>query len=515
MKKRVAALITAVAVSAAAGGALAVTGGLPVPRGAIDDACAPPPPVESGPASLAAPREVVVAPGSSAIVPVHLDLPARPTPADVFFVFDASGSMRDALESLKLTMGAAATDLAANGIQVWVGAADFADRDYRPYHLDVQLQAHGCDVLLGLATVIADGGQEPHLVALEQAVAGNGRSNVPGGGGAVPPGLNARFRPGVTRVVVHATDEPVLGDVPESPTEGEVGAIFRQADVAHMGLNVVSGFAVGLGSVATTRASLDRVGRAAGTVAPPEGLDCEGDGRVDVGPGQPLTCDWIPATSAHVPVGRIVAQAVKALADDTTIRLETTGAGAVAEIIDAERSVALARRNATDWQVRVTCGQDGSTLPLELGVRVGHLIVARSATTVRCGALPAPPAAAGDPPATPARPPTAAGAPAAAPAPAPAPASAPAGAGAPAPANAPSPVQSPAVGGAQAPAPAASPGALALAPESAEAELALARVDDDSAAGPSPVVGGAALATLTAALAARQRRRPRSAPRGR
>jgi hypothetical protein len=308
----------------------------PVPEpgpGPGADPCAAPPPPQPGPTTLSTPPQVTVEPGQTATFTAVADIAPRPTPVDVFFVIDSSNSMGPVFDSLKLSIHKASADLASSGIAVQVGVADFSDLQVRPYRRLLALEPVDCDIVRALATVTTTGGAEPHRLALEQAVTGSGRREV-----RVPRGQSAGFRPGTLRLVVHATDERIDGRLPYSPSHEALVEMFRRERVLHVGLTVaqVTGVSGDIGAFDDpdrVGRDLDALARDTGAVAPANGLDCDGDGAMDLKPGAPVNCKFgIGVTTGtgavgQASVGQLVTQIVRALRSTTPVSLVASSDG--------------------------------------------------------------------------------------------------------------------------------------------------------------------------------------------
>ena len=466
----------------------------------------PVPPPPSSPPVLRMPPELGLVAGETGSIPVHLDMPPRPTPVDVFFLVDTSGSMGDGIDGLRQSIASAGDELRAAGIDVWVGLAEFSDRALRPYRRLVPLGPLDCRMERALVAIRTSGGTEPHLLALHQAVSGAGASAVRNGW-AVPRGRGATFRPGALHLVFHATDEPVRTDVEASPSRSRVAAAFAAASAKHVGIHALDGTTPEVEGVATseTRRSLDAMAVATKSFAPAGGIDCTGDGTVDLDQGQPLTCavgglvvvDFGGGNSSTF--GRIASQVVQALRSTTDVTLRVVGtdvAALGATLGTPVRALDLAAANSVDDSLTVRCPTvlgAGAAPRRDVAVEavVAGTVVARGATTVTCTATPAlrrgrSPLGVAIAPAT---------APVVQPVQAPAPANAPAAATAVASAPAPSPV----VG-------------LAVAPES-QPQLAFQEAQrsnggDDSTDDAVRSLGAAGVFAGAAALARRRRTAP-------
>ena len=454
-----------------------------IPEGVVCEP-APTPPAKAT-AKLVAPEAIEVPAGATKVVPATVELGARPTPVDVFFVIDSSKSMAPVFESLKVSIARAAADLEASGIDVHVGLAIFDNLQTRPYDRRVPLGPVTCDTVRQIATVIADGGGfEPHRFALEQAVTGSGREEV-----EVEPGQGADWRPGTLRLVVHATDAGVR-DLPYSPTHTELVGIFAKHHARHVGIH-----AYGVGEEASAgevQADLDQLGLDTGTVAPPAGIDCDGNGSVDIAGGDPVTCPFGLTTNGqgvNASVGGLLTQVVRALRATTGVDVAASPpTGVEVDIDPPTRQVDLAAPAPARYDLAVRCAPEraGTTADLGLAARVAGDVVANSVSRVACLAPPtvaaaARPGASPPPPQAPASP-------------AVVPSAATQGAGqasVPAAASSPVPAQSPGFG-------------IAIAPEQ-ELQVARARAGSADDGGTRTRAAGTVMALGAAAVLARRR----------
>ena len=238
---------------------------------------------------------ITVAPGSQAVVDIGLELPYRVRPVDLFVLADITSSMDPFINGLRRSLDAAVSGLASGGADVRVGLGAFIDYPIQPY-------GRGEDFPYKLLRRIGPADQElrdrvevlftqgtgdlpeSQLAALYQAATGAGQSNaLPGSPTYIAPGQDAGFRAGALRVIVLGTDarfhraerEPVY----PGPSTGQTVAALRERGVRVVGVRLSS----------DARADLDQVASDTGAVAGVD-VDCDGNGRADIVPGQPLVC---------------------------------------------------------------------------------------------------------------------------------------------------------------------------------------------------------------------------------
>lgn len=321
---------------------------------------------------------VRLAPGESVTKSYSLALPPRPSPVDVFFLLDTTSSMRDVIRALARSVASIATRLRSDGVDVWTGLGEFRTYPYPgeaaynfPYRRDVALAPPGPELARALLEIEGEGQSGSNLTGLLQAATGAGQDVLPPGRseGDIAPGQDAGFRPHALRVVVHAADSafasPERGDGVNGkyPPPTWPGPGFDEA-IAALTKNHVHqvGAAIGYESGARPTDKLDnawtdleRVAAGTGTSAPRDGVDCDGDGRIDLRAGRPLVCP-IPAGHAELLAPAIVGL-VEGVRDVAPVRLVAPGgAGVVDSIVPAEYpAVDLRTRHALSFDVTYSC----------------------------------------------------------------------------------------------------------------------------------------------------------------
>lgn len=358
-------------------------------------------------ASLApAHTDLMLAAGTSRTVSYDLDLPPTPTPLDVVFVVDTTGSMGGVIAGLRRGLQQIVDEIAAAGIDAQFGVAEFKEYPIAPWGSapDVpyrRLRAVG-PVDDGLEDAIealeaSGGGDVPEsaLTALHQSASGAGDA-----AGGVAPGLDARFRPGALRVVVTVTDarfhrEPGY----PGPTLPQAAAALRGRDVRQVGLAVHGG----------GRGDLVEMATATGAFAPSRGVDCNGDGRVDVAPGAPLVCDVgssnllgvvdntiVDLGRAEVTIAPAVVALVRSVRDTASVELQSQRPDlgrvvgrTVFDGVDAKRPQRL------PYLVRYSCparprGSDPQRAVVPLRAVRRDAVLATATTRLTCVPLPLP-----------------------------------------------------------------------------------------------------------------------------
>lgn len=296
----------------------------------------------------------------------RLDLPALPTPVDIWFLMDTSGSMGGAHDGLRDGIRQIIGQLEQAGIDAWYGLAIFPARDIF-YDRLVDLAPPGEGLFEALELLTTDGQtNEIHPTALYQSVTGEGQEDA-----FIPPGRGASFRSNALKIIVHATDEP-YGDDPLSPSREDAAEALSAAGVRHVGLDLSDGATAPGPAGETLSASKfdhDYMATETGTFAPPEGIDCNGDGTLELEEGDPVTCP-INRYLDRTVIGPTIVAAIKGVRDETTVALEVPDPGGI-QVEVARPTVApvdLKVANTLPFEVKFTC-------PREMTGRVAEVVL--------------------------------------------------------------------------------------------------------------------------------------------
>jgi hypothetical protein len=344
-------------------------------------------------------QEVVLASGTTRSVPLTLDIPATPTPVDLFFLVDTSDSMTPVLDDLRSSVTTLVERLTSQGVSLHVGLATTGTerRDgaadppldplapgYAPpqqYRLlravgppDAQFRA-ALDRLRPETPPPGSARRFNQLAGAWQALTGSGIAAAPGGS-AVPAGGAAGWRQGdVRRIVVDATDTSLRAEVTRgTPQQGgqpdleAVAAELRVQRVAHLGLV--------LDSQPELVRDLGALSTASGALAGADGVDCDGDGRQDLPAGAPLVC----VTTSGFTSG--VAAALRALPDlaDLDVRLSDTAAAPL-----VRKRVDVLSGSTLPIQAPLACaaGEDRMRA-VDITARLSGGVVAAARIDLRC-----------------------------------------------------------------------------------------------------------------------------------
>lgn len=354
------------------------------------------------PALLPAQAEVTLAPGQSRVIDYELDVPSEPSPLDVFFLIDTTGSMSTVIDGVRQGLAKIVNDLAAAGIAAQFGVAE--DKDYpfdgwgddsdRPYRLFRKIGPVDEALRTALNQLQASGGgDEAEAMTDGLFRMTTGLPETVKGVELVPAGASAGFRPQALKVTIESTDAPYHHEVTyPGPDIDAVNAALRAAHVHVIGL------------AASDRALTDLMGtaQATDTVAPPGGVDCDGDGKNDIDAGQPLVCQLTGGSGADVNIGvggitvgtggtagisSSIVSLLRGIHDMTTLRLASSAPDVVRPLgsaLDADRKVP----HRAPFRVRVACppARYGTTVLARLTGTAAARTLASGAVTVHCQA---------------------------------------------------------------------------------------------------------------------------------
>ncbi len=261
-------------------------------------------------------------------------------PVDVYFVVDLTGSFFDDLPVFQAAAPTIIDDLAVNN-DLKVGLGSFEDYPISPfgssgagdeaYRRDIDLTADTAavkTVIAGLSTKFGADGPESQLPALFQAATGAGQDLSGAGfpGASIPAGQQANFRNGAVKLFLLWTDAPFHrpGDPGTIPYPGPS---FDDTVNAILALDPPKVIGVASGSAGP---DLLAMAIATGALAPAGGVDCDGDGTIDILEGEPLVCETA-ITGAGV--GAAMLAVIEAATEPTMIEIDlrkTVNVGAFA-----------------------------------------------------------------------------------------------------------------------------------------------------------------------------------------
>jgi photosystem II stability/assembly factor-like uncharacterized protein len=410
-----------------AGGPDIDVGGLIPDKDAID-----PPPPALGPPDV----KVQMKTGARKSVDYRLKLSQETTALDVFFLLDTSDTMSGTIQGLADSVTGIINQLRSTGLDAQFGIGvsraytDTAvprepcrsDTDtncernfiYRRL-VDLADDSNSADLIAALESLHAEAGGrfDSQLGALYQIATGEGQddSTEPGYTESdVPPGQEATFRSGddTLRIVFVATDEPfATGDEgdrnfsisdfgrispPDIPSFEMVADAFGEVDAKVLGLAIGQTLEQGrdvTGGGPTPLEHMQEIARMTGAQAPAGGVDCDGDGVMDLEADMPLVC---PVRRNNVANGENLAVAitklVQAVRGTTSVELDVVrGADVVAGIEPAVHpEVVLQQPNLLDYEVTYRCPDrlQGEKVTVELAAKTPAETLDSVTTTISC-----------------------------------------------------------------------------------------------------------------------------------
>jgi hypothetical protein len=334
--------------------------------------------------------------GATKSVPYRLNVPAEGVGLDVFFLVDTTQSMQSSINGLRTGMQRVADELAASGIDVQFGVGEYKDYSIpgygRPqegdfaYRLLQKVGPVGPGLERALEALVAGGGGDPPesgLTALYQAATGEGEPPYVSPAG-VPQGSDAGFRPGALKVMINISDAPFHNSPAHpSPPFDTVAAALGERGIKQVGLAVY-----GPNGVVGAMSSLTAMAAETGTIAPAGGVDCTGDGRADLGSGEPLVCRIDDEASRGVlNLAPAIIATLKSLRRDVPVRLDARQGASVVENVDASaRRVNVLAPDVVRFDVSFTCPEalSRSTEVVELGGVVREETIATARAEIEC-----------------------------------------------------------------------------------------------------------------------------------
>lgn len=326
--------------------------------------------------------------GESKDVPYRLVVPKSQTPLDVYFLIDTSGSQAKFIAGMAKALEDIINGLVASGVDVRFGLAEYRNYPHSDpprvgppgtpctgganatcyetnfvYRQRQDVAATTAGIEAALESIDADGGghYNAQLAALLHTASPEGEDVEPIGPSHtdVPPNTNATFRKNALRVAVLVSDEEFtyqqLDDdptPPDLPQPTEVAAALNARDIKQVGIS--------LEYRGTAKATSDMIDMAERTDAraPSGGVDCDGDGLVDVPGGEPLVCE---VNKASIDKGSNLAPAIVNLVESirtrTSLQLAVAGRDEIVQKVtpDVYESVALQESNKLNYLVTFRC----------------------------------------------------------------------------------------------------------------------------------------------------------------
>ena len=334
--------------------------------------------------------------GERKTIPYKLTLPASTTPLDVYFMIDVSGSMGGTISGVRSAMQEIANRLNGMKIDAQFGVGSFrAFNDPPAYERNRDIGPADASLASALNSLSAGGGgNETQMFALEQSVTG-------AGGFGVEKGLNMNFRPGSLRVAIEATDEPISTGG-NHPMPLDVAETLRAHGVKMTGLAIQDAPLLGEhdyenpGQPAST---LQEVASGTKAVAPPGGVDCDGDGAPEIPEGGPIVCIIAPSEADNAALmADAIVNVLNAIEDIQDLNvyvspeLSIGSASGVIESIEPATfpSIDLKKPSFHQFEVTVRCPRvlKKTVYPLNVDVARRSGILARGTLSLTCKPIP-------------------------------------------------------------------------------------------------------------------------------
>jgi hypothetical protein len=340
--------------------------------------------------------------GKEKVVDYTLTLPPAPTPIDLYLLVDNSGSMQPLIDELKRSLGDVAVGLVKGGVDVRIGVGQInvqPDKqtipidnpeteeidESKPKPIYQRLRAVGpvdADLFRALSKIDGYGGSgdETQLESLYQAATGDGYEARGLGalvGYNVPRGQDAGFRdrPDLVKIIVHATDEAFSKDIEGAHNDPAlVARVLRDAGIRQIGLSQ---------GVQEAHKDLSEMARLTNAVAPPGGVDCDGNGRPDIRAGEALVCEQ------NYGLDKTLVNLIRSLEDPQDLTLQVTKGATLKAVSDRVFTINAKSPTSRKFKVTYSCkGVAPGIYTTDLRADLRDYVVAKATATVNCGNVP-------------------------------------------------------------------------------------------------------------------------------
>ena len=356
--------------------------------------------------------ELKLQPGVSTRAELKADIPAVPTPMDVYFLIDNSDSMEPAINGLFCSIEHIMRALPQKGIDTHFGFGVYNDlfetgnqTSYRRY-VDVEEPSERIRSQLRLLTTLG-GDHEPMRTALFQTATGAGlQTQIANGGLAgkrdVAPGQQANFRKDTVKVVMLMADEPYEDSANEGePTREEAARAIVDKNAQVIGIRVVPFASEQIPNpndndhtpvrLLQLQQQLQWFATSTKSLAPEGGVDCDGGGSPDVPAGQPFVCS-IDEQGIRGAIDDTLISVLRAVRDEKDVKivpaktggLDVRVEGGAADKVDVKKPSSLAGTAV----ITCTADQVGKAFDLRFDVMVGGDKKGTLEGVARCGDVP-------------------------------------------------------------------------------------------------------------------------------
>ena len=344
-------------------------------------------------------------PGQPSSIPLIADVPADPTPSDIFFLVDHSDSMDPAIEGLFCSVERLIRDLPERGLDAYFGLGAYNGIDSYTYRRLVNVlppEEAGPAVSEQLKKLFSTAGvDEPLRSALYQTATGEGFNKRPKGR-PVEPGQQADWRPPEKKSPRYAlviTDEPYEDDTQGEPEYQAVVDALKKKNIHVIGLRVQP---FGSEQVSSTDHSparqlillqqLSNLARDTGALAPKGGVDCDGGGTPDVQTGEPIVCTISEQGIKREFDDTLVSVLTSLAAEDLqNVKLVPRDTGVKTEMQGGEATVNLRRASRIEGTAVLSCTEEqaGRRFPVTFDVVTGDRVLGTLEGGAQCGESPA------------------------------------------------------------------------------------------------------------------------------
>ncbi len=224
---------------------------------------------------------------------------------DVYFLVDLTDTFRDDLPVFKTDAPIIIRDLEDQGLDLKVGLGSFEDYPILPFgregegevayrrNIDLTTDTGAfITVINGLLVRSGNDLPESQLAALYQSASGAGQDLSEEGyhDAGILEGQQANFRDRAVKLILLWTDAPFHYSGDPGHKIPHPGPSFADTVDAILALDPLKVIGVSSGYHLETRADLEAIAAATNAIAPEGGVDCDGDGTIDVAGGEPLVC---------------------------------------------------------------------------------------------------------------------------------------------------------------------------------------------------------------------------------